>query len=130
MDIKTALNAILPLSQQKAKLSVDKSIKAGNTTDRDANGQTSYDQNQQQQQHPPMTDEQLEKALKHLKEFPAIKEHNLSLEVIEHEGKRVVLLKEPSGKILRRIPEAELWTLPVMSQSDPKPKGQLLRKTA
>ncbi len=130
MDIKNALNAILPLNL-RAKTETDRTIKAGNTNDRDANGQMAYDQNQhKQEEHPPMTDEQLQRALKALQEFPAVKEHNLTVELIEQEGRKFVLLKEPDGKILRRISEAELWTLPVMKQADPKAKGQLLRRTA
>jgi uncharacterized FlaG/YvyC family protein len=128
MDIKGALNAIIPPGMRKTA-GTDRAIKAGNTTDRDANGQAAYDQNQQQQRQP-MSEEQLKKALEHLKSLPAVKEHNLTVELIETQGKRFVLLKEPDGKILRRIPELELWTLPVMTESDPQKKGQLLRKTA
>jgi CHAT domain-containing protein len=128
MDIKNALNAILPLNI-RAKAGADRTIKAGNTTDRDANGQATYDQNQQQQR-PPMTEEELKRALQHLKDLPAVKEHNLTVELVEIENKKFVLLKEPDGKLLRRIPEAELWTLPAMSESQTNRKGQLLRKTA
>jgi len=129
MDIKNALNAILPPSLRKAAPS-ERSIKAGDTTDRDANGQAAYDQNQQQQHREPMTEEQLKKALEHLASLPAVKEHNLSVELVELQGKKFVLLKEADGKVLRKIPENELWTLPVMNDSDPRKKGQLLRKTA
>jgi len=129
MDIKNALNAILPPSLRKAAPS-ERSIKAGDTTDRDANGQAAYDQNQQQQHREPMTEEQLKKALEHLTNLPAVKDHNLSVELVELQGKKFVLLKETDGKILRKIPESELWTLPVMSDLDPQKKGQLLRKTA
>lgn len=128
MDIKNALNSILPPGLRKAT-PTERTIKAGNTTDRDANGQATYDQNQQQHREP-MTEEQLKKALEHLKNLPAVKEHNLSVELVEAQGKRFVLLKEADGKVLRRIPEIELWTLPVMTESDPPKKGQLLRKTA
>ena len=127
MDIKNALNAILPL-QLRAKTATDRTIKAGNATDRDANGQMAYDQNQNN--HEPMTEEQLKKAMQALKDFPAIKEHNLSVELVELEEKKFVLLKEPNGKLIRKIPEAELWTLPSMKDSDPDKKGQLLRKIA
>jgi uncharacterized FlaG/YvyC family protein len=128
MDIKNALNSIMPPSLRKT-VQTDRSIKAGNTTDRDANGQASYDQNQQQRE--PMTEEQLKKALEHLKSLPAVKDHNLTVELVETQGKRFVLLKEFDGKVIRRIPEIELWTLPVMNESDPtNKKGQLLRKTA
>ncbi len=129
MDIKNALNAILPL-QLRAKVTTDRAIKSGNTTDRDANGQTGYDQNQNQKNQEPMSEEQLKKAMQTLMEFPAVKDNQLSVELVELEGKKFVLLKEPNGKLIRKIPEAELWTLPSMSDSDPDKKGQLLRKTA
>lgn len=131
MDIKNALNAILPLDH-RAKPEESRAIKAGSTTDRDANGQTAYDQDQGHQQHrEPMTEEQLQRALKALRDYPAVKEHHLKVELVEQNGKKFVLLTEPDGKIIRKIPEIELWTLPVMTDSDPKnKKGQLLRKTA
>ncbi|MGZ5278888.1 MAG: flagellar protein FlaG [Pseudobdellovibrionaceae bacterium] len=129
MDIKNALNAILPPSLRKVAPS-ERQIKAGDTTDRDANGQAAYDQNQKQQHHEPMTEEQLKKALEHLASLPAVKDHNLSVELVDLQGKKFVLLKEANGKVLRKIPESELWTLPVMNDSDPRKKGQLLRKTA
>jgi hypothetical protein len=128
MDIKKALNAILPLNLRQ-KTEVDRTIKSGNTADRDGNGQMPYDQNQQPQREP-MTEEQLEKALKALREYPAVKEHNLSVELVEQEGRKFVLLKEPDGKLIRKIPEIELWSLPVMTQSEPVKRGQLLRKMA
>lgn len=128
MDIKNALNSILPI-QLRTKPTVDRSIKSGNTTDRDANGQMGYDQQKQKQQEP-MTEEQLQKALQALRDLPAVKDHQLSTELTEIDGKKFVLLKEPNGKLIRKISESELWTLPVMKDSDPNKKGQLLRKTA
>jgi hypothetical protein len=128
MDIKNALNVVLP-PQLRAKEAVERPIKMGNTTDRDANGQQMYQE--RDQHHEPMSEEQFAKAIEALQNLPAVKEHNLTVEPVEHEGKRLVLLKEPDGKILRRIPESELWTLPEMKSSDPSTKkGQLLRKTA
>ena len=126
MDIKSALNAIVP-SQVRGKEKVEKTIKMDSTTDRDGNGQQQFS-SEDQEQKGPMTEEQLQKALEHLQSLPAIKEHNLTVQLIEAEGKKFVLLKEPTGKILRRIPESELWTLPVVANEHEK--GQLLRKTA
>lgn len=127
MDIKHALNAVLPISV-RSKDPTEKSIRMGNTTDRDANGQTGYQQ--QKQQHPPMSDEQFKKALEHIKEIPAVIEHHLIAEALLVDGKRFILLKEPSGKMIRRIPEMELWSLPVFKENEPHGKGQLLSKTA
>lgn len=127
MDIKSAINSILPKTV-RTKDPTDKTIKAGNATDRDANGQTGY--GRQEQQHPPMSDEQFKRAIEHIKEIPAVKEHQLSVEAFEQNGKRFILLKEADGKVLRRIPEIELWSLPVFKESEPHGKGQLLSKTA
>lgn len=127
MDIKSAINSILPKTV-RAKDPTDKAIKAGNTTDRDANGQTGY--GQQEQQHPPMSEDQFKRAMEHIKDIPAVKEHQLSVEAFEQNGKRFVLLKEANGKVIRRIPENELWSLPVFKEKEPHGKGQLLRKTA
>lgn len=127
MDIKAALNTILP-RVTSLKEPVDKSIKMGGATDRDANGQTGY--GDQQEKRPPMSQEQFEKALEHLKEIPAIKEHNLVIEAIEVSGKRFVILKEVDGKVIRRIPEIELWSLPVFKKTEPHGKGQLISKSA
>lgn len=127
MDIKGALSSILPITV-RSKDPTDRAIKSGNTTDRDANGQTGY--GQQEQQHPPMSEEQFKKALEHIKDIPAVNEHNLSVEFYEQNGKRFVILREPDGKILRRIPEVELWSLPVFKENEPHRKGQLISKSA
>ena len=127
MDIKGALNSILPLDH-RPKEGVDTAIKMSNTTDRDGNGQQQFQR--QDQKKDPMTEEQLEKALDVLKSYPAVKEHGLTVELILHEGRNIVLLKEPDGKIIRRITEAELWTLPDLKDWETSKKGQLLRKTA
>ncbi len=123
MDIKQALNSILPL-QLRAKNKVEKSIKSDSTTDRDANGQQSFGGGQQ---HPPMSDEQLKKAMKHLEELAVVKEQNLTVEHLQVDSKNFVLLKDPTGKVIRRISEAELWTLQYVKETE---KGQLIRKLA
>lgn len=126
MDIKNVLKTVLPMGVNP-KTKVEKAIKTDSTTDRDANGQAAYGQNQGEKEKPPMTEEQLKKAIEHLKGLAVVKENNLSVFLTEHEGKKFVLIKEPDGKVVRRIPEAELWTLQVVKDSE---KGQLLRKTA
>ena len=124
MDIKSALNAVIPLNI-RTKDKVDRTIKSDSTTDRDANGQMS--QGGGEQQHGPMSDEQLKKALEHLQSLQAVKDHELTVELVEVGPRKFVLLKEPDGKVVRRISELELWSLKDVSPTD---KGQLLRKTA
>ncbi len=125
MDIKGILNAVVPLGFL-SKGKVDKTIKSDSTADRDANGQMPG--KGQGDHHPPMSEDQLKKAMNHLKALDVVKEHGLVLELLAEKGeKRFVLLKDPEGKIIRRIAEEELWSLQEVNNSE---KGQLLRKTA
>jgi len=123
MDIKSVLNAALPLNI-RGKEKVERTIKSDSTTDRDANGQTPGGN---QEQHQPMSDEQFKKAMDHLKALDIVKDQNLTVELLELEGRKFALIKDNQGKIIRRIPEVELWSLQVVKSSE---KGQLLRKTA
>lgn len=128
MDIKNAINSVLPLNL-RTKDPVDRTIKSSNTTDRDANGQQQYSQ-QQNAKREKMSDEQFQKAMDSLKSFPAIQENGITVEELTENEKRFVVLKDPNGNLIRRIPELDLWELPVFSVSEPSPKGQILRKTA
>ncbi len=103
----------------------EKAIKSDSTTDRDANGQQAGGGEEQRRE--PMSDEQFEKALAHLRGLPVVKDHNLEVDVQNQNEKRFILLKEPTGKVVRRIPEAELWSL---LRVKPNEKGQILRKSA
>ena len=125
MDIKGVLKAVLPLDVRATK-GPEKTIKTDSATDRDANGQM-FQGEQQQPEHGPMSEEQLKKAMNHLKSLAIVKDNHLKVELVQVEGKNFVLIKELSGKVVRRIPESELWSLQVVKDSE---KGQLLRKTA
>lgn len=125
MDIKGALNQVIPIGLRN-KGPVQKTIKSDSTADRDANGQQASG-GQQEQHQEPMTEEQLQRALDHLKGLAAVKDHGLSVELVEQAGKKFVLLKEASGKVIRRIHESELWTLQITHDEK---KGQILNKSA
>lgn len=125
MDVKNILNQILPVNL-RVKETATKEIKSGSTTDRDANGQQAYSNNQNQQ-HPPMSDEQLKKALEHLQSLQVVKDHNLEVSLVEVDGKKFILLKEPDGKVIRRIPEFELWSLQIMKDEK---RGKILNRSA
>lgn len=112
--------------QIRATEKVDRTIRQDSAHERDANGQQAW---QDQQQQGPMSDEQFEKALEHLRQLTAVKDNNWSVTVEKSDGKRTVLIKDAYGNLIRRIPEAELWSLP-LDQSSSSPKGQLLKRTA
>lgn len=125
MNIKGLIPTIQP-SEVKTIERAGRAIQSDSTHDRDGNGQESYSQ-QNQGEKPPMTEEQLEKAMEHLRALPSFKEHRWTVELdLDDSGARFVLVKDNLGTLIRRIPELELWTLP----SDSSPRGQLLKRSA
>ncbi|WP_413583468.1 hypothetical protein [Bdellovibrio sp. HCB288] len=123
MNIKGLIPNIQP-SDVKSVDRTGRAIQSDMAHDRDANGQESYQQ--QQNQRPPMSEEQLEASMEHLRNLSAFKEHRWTVELEDSEGEKFVLVKDNLGTLIRRIPEAELWTLP----SDDSPRGQLLKRSA
>ncbi|MGE0632669.1 MAG: hypothetical protein AB7O96_09690 [Pseudobdellovibrionaceae bacterium] len=130
MDVKSALNSILPATTRtRDPLKAENRIKSANASDRDANGQEAYQQQKKKDEHPnrPMSEGELEKALAHLKSLPVVTNHGLTVAVSVSGNKKFILISEPSGKVVRRIQESELWSL---IQAKAEDKGQLLRKAA
>ncbi|MBX3041662.1 MAG: hypothetical protein KF789_13230 [Bdellovibrionaceae bacterium] len=126
MNIKGLLGPqVMPQIRPTEK--VDTAIHSDKTQDRDANGQQMYERNQQEKK-PPMSDEQFQKALAHLAALPAVLEHKWRvMAAVEEDGSRAVLIKDNLGTLIRKIPEAELWSLPL---DEPTSKGHLLKKSA
>lgn len=125
MNIKGLFSNIIPTNEVRSVDRTGKAIQSDSTHDRDANGQESYSQ-QQQQQREPMTPEQLEKAMDHLRNLPSMKEHKWTVHLEDAEGARFVIVKDNLGNTIRRIPELELWSLPTDNTS----RGQLLKRSA
>ncbi len=123
MDIKNVLVSVLPMNL-KPKKPVEKAIKSDSATDRDANGQQSS--SEQQKKKNPMTPEELQVALDHLKNLEVVKNQNLQVELVTIDNKKFVIIKDHLGKVIRRAPELELWDL-VKPEGQ---KGQLLSKAA
>lgn len=124
MDVRNVLGSIMPLNVNKTS-PTDRIIKSDSTTERDGNGQMPFGEGGEHK--PPMSEEQLKKAIEHLASHAAVKENNLSVELQTVDGRNFVVIKESNGKIVRRIPEIELWSLKDVQENE---KGQLLRKTA
>ncbi|MFM6926880.1 MAG: hypothetical protein ACKOX6_00355 [Bdellovibrio sp.] len=124
MNIKGLIPNIQP-TDVRAIDRTGRAIQSDSSHDRDANGQETYQQ-QQQDQKPPMTEEQLESSMEHLRKLPAFKEHRWTVELQDEDGMRCVLVKDNLGNLIRRIPESDLWTLP----TDNSPRGQLLKRSA
>lgn len=124
MNIKGMLGNAVSIPVRPAER-VERTIKSDMSHDRDANGQQTFDQNQKQKE--PMSEEMLEKSMEQLRQLSAIKEHHWLVELLIENGRKFVLVKDFSGAVIRRIPELEMWTLPM---DDDVNKGNLLKKTA
>jgi len=124
MNIKSVLNPST-ITSVKAVDKMERTIQSDSTHDRDPNSNSGYEQNKKNNQ--PLTEEEIQNALEHLKGLPFVKEHGWVIEMQEEGALRFVLVKDSTGAVIRRFPEADLRTLPV--DLDDK-KGQLLKKTA
>jgi hypothetical protein len=127
MDIRNVFGSLWAKTTQKNE-PVKRGIEMGSTTDRDADGRRSdQQQSSDLEDQTPMSDENFLKAIEHLKSLAVVKDQNLVVEKQMIDQRRFVVLRELSGKVIRRISERELKTLQVVTDKD---KGQLLRKTA
>ena len=123
MDIRGIVKNISPFVVQ-GKEKAEKTIKSENTNDREGNGQMQSGSDSEHRE--PMSDEQFEQALLHLKKHQVFKDNNLELYVQRVGPKKFIILKEPNGKVIRRISESELWSLQTTKENE---KGQLLSKS-
>lgn len=122
MNIKSLAPQIIPIEGRPVDRT-KKLVKSDHTNDRDGNGQQTFSE---EQDHPPMSDEQLQQAIEKLKNLSATKEHKWQIELEVMGDIRSVLVKDNLGNLIRRIPEKELWTLP----ENDNPKGHLIKRAA
>lgn len=125
MNIKGLLGPnVMP--QVRSVEKVNRTIQSDASHDRDANGQQA--RGDEQKEKPPMSEEMIQQALEHLKQLPMVKEHRWTVDLfIAEDLKKFVIIKDNLGNLIRRIPEADLWTLPL---AEPTSKGHLFKKTA
>jgi uncharacterized FlaG/YvyC family protein len=125
MNIKGLLGPNFTNTVRPTEKVEQRGIKSDASHERDANGQQAFDQ--EQKKHGPMSDEQIQKAIEHLQQLPAVKEHKWTVELSIENDKKYILIKDNLMNTIRRIPEMDLWTLPLFEESR---KGNLLKKTA
>ena len=128
MNIKTVLNPI-STHLNVGKVSNEKKVDTAERIHKDREGDGQQHGSSQEERRR-LTEEELSKALKNLKNIPGVKEHHLLVEVKEPEdgrGFRTVLLKDSYGKIIRRYVEHDLFFL-LKREAQEKGTGQLLNK--
>ena len=112
------------LDRNKVAESPRDSVKFENShKDRDADGRRDRQPDQNHKEH--LNDEEMELALATLRELEGVKANSLEVELVAKEASRIVLIKDLNGKVIRRIPEAELWPL---IQDKERPTGHILDK--
>lgn len=124
MNIKSVLNPNA-INTVKNIERTERAIQSDSAHDRDPQSQSGYEQNRKSNE--PLTDDEIQNALTHLKDLPFVKEHGWLIEMHVEGSGRFVLVKDSSGQLIRRFPEQDLRTLPVDLQDK---KGQLFKKTA
>lgn len=122
MNIKSIGPQIIVPVEQKNRAETTDGVKFQESTERDANGRR---QESEEEAKRNLSDEELQEALKKLKELPGVKTHNLQVRLAEEEGVKVVFLEDPQGKIIRRLSEAQLWAA---VQHMDKATGQIFDK--
>lgn len=88
------------------KQRVDGNARTQNTGDRDANGRREHG-DPEQKRH--LSQQEFDDAIKALEAMPGLKANNLSIKVESKPDCRVVLIVDPTGKVVRRLSENELW---------------------
>ncbi len=121
MDIKSVLRQSWPFNVQSPN-KVDKRARTSETGDREGNGQS-----QQEEQKPKrnLTPEELKEAVTYLEALEGVKMNNLKIRLDSTDGITVVYIEDQDGKLVRRIPEAELNLL---TKNRQKKSGNLLNK--
>jgi uncharacterized FlaG/YvyC family protein len=128
MDVKNVFRGIFsaissPISESKRREFVQGETKT--SSDRDPG--TGQDQHQQDAPHKSLSEEEMKQVLKHLEELPGVKDNSLRIRFERKDGIAVVYVEDRDGKVVRRIPEAELSLIKSRSQEN-KATGNLINR--
>lgn len=106
MNIKSLVNNLQNV------VSVNKATRTQNaqstSSDRDADGRQSQEEQKDQR---PLTETEMSELEKVVAEWPGVKDGILSFNFSESEGQKILLISDPLGKIVKRIPSSEFRTL-------------------
>lgn len=104
MNIRGLSNPALVLGKERVE-EQKRNLKSDQATDRDANGQQTYDDGSGQVC---LSDEQMEKALKMIQNHPGFSDNGLEAK-IEHQGSlKYIAIYSPDSQLIKRINETSL----------------------
>lgn len=121
MNVKSLTPSLTALDS-RPRVDGKENVRLQDTGDRDANGQQQQSEHEQKRH---LSDSEFDVALAALKENSAVKTHNLQVRVESQSGLRVVLIEDINGQVVRRLTEADLWTV---TREKDRPTGKLLDK--
>lgn len=122
MDIKGIVRNLNPLHLTKASETARTHTKSDADNDREGNGQAATGEEQKRR---PMTPEEIAEAVKYLEGLAGVKDHGLRVRLETKDGVNVVYVEDSDGKVVRRIPEADLASLTANRE---RKSGHLLNK--
>lgn len=122
MNIRSLSSQIVLPVDPKSRTEGNADVKPQESTERDGDGRQ---QQAEEELKRNLSDEELQEAMEKLRQLPGVKSNNLRVRLLEEDGIRKIILEDPSGKIVRRMSEAQLWA---SIQHVDKSTGQLLNK--
>jgi len=128
MDVKNVIRNILPFSKNPVSEAKRRELVQGEakaSPDRDSNPQDPNHHEEAPKRG--LTEEEILAAIAHLEALPGVKDNGLRIRLEKKNGIPVVYVEDPTGRVVRRIPESEL-SLMKSRLSDTKSTGKLLNK--
>jgi uncharacterized FlaG/YvyC family protein len=123
MNVKAVWNSLVNISGI-SKTKLDHRAKAEASADKD----TQLGHGQEEASQHRMNDEQAQEVLEYFKEIDGVKENNLQVRLDKSTDRFVIYVEDVEGKVVRRIPENEMWFLFNRKNSTDTKKGQILNK--
>ncbi len=90
----------------KEKIEETKTIKSDETSEREANGQQPFPD---QEAHRPLTEEELDSVIEKIKAHDGIQKSGLIVKLVEENQQKIVKVETPDGKIVKRFVERDLY---------------------
>lgn len=107
MNIKGLVNNVIPFAvKKKEEPKTQSAFDADN--DKEGNGQSSSGDDHRKRN---LSAEEITDAIKHLESLAGIKDNGLTVRAETKDGITVVYVEDRDGKVVRRIPEADLSLL-------------------
>ena len=121
MNVKSLTPSLAALDPKYRTEGKD-NVRLKDSGDRDADGRRQQPEPENKRH---LNQEEFDEAFAELKQNSAVVAHNLQLRVETQGDHRVVYIEDLQGKVVRRLSEADLWTV---TRQNNRPTGKILDK--